>query len=211
MKVIGIGLNKTGTKTLRDYLMEMDFQHQSYSLDIFQKFRRGEITEILDIMENHDSFEDWPWPLMYKEIAKKFKDALFILTVRKSPEAWYKSLCKMAVRMGPFNDFEKHIYGYGMPHGKKKEHIEFYNRHNQEVQGYFKDRTGKLLVICWGKGSTGNDVAQFVGKSDISFTPKHVNASLNVYDGENLWIAHIWRITYQSLKRIKNTIDDYLR
>jgi sulfotransferase family protein len=198
MKIIGVGLNKTGTKTLKNYLVEMGFCHQSYSLDYFNTYRKGDLSELFKVIEQYDSFEDWPWPLMYKEIDKKFEDAVFILTVRKNPEIWYKSLCKMAVRMGPFNDFEKYIYGYNMPQGKKKEHIDFYNKHNKEVETYFKGRPGKLLKICWGEGDDGKKVAQFLGQPEVKLERKHSNKSEPVYEGENWWIAHFNRIIFQS-------------
>jgi len=198
MKVIGIGLNKTGTKTLRSYLMEMGFRHQTYDLGMFNEYRAGNFEKLFGIMENFDSFEDWPWPLMYKEIDERFEDALFVLTLRKSPEVWYKSLCKMAVRMGPFNKFEKYIYGYNMPHGKKKEHIDFYNRHNAEVLEYFKDRPEKLIVICWGKGDDGSKLANFIGRPEVELKPRHSNISAPVYSGENWWRAHFHRIIFQT-------------
>ncbi len=198
MKIIGIGLNKTGTKTLRSYLKELGYRHQSYDLAMFNDYRANNLEKLFGVMENYDSFEDWPWPLMYKEIDKQFEDALFILTMRKSPERWYKSLCKMAVRMGPFNDFEKHIYGYAMPHGKKEDHINFYNKHNKEVKEYFKDRPNKLLVLCWENGDDPDKLLTFLGISNTTLTPKHVNKSAPVYEGETLWLAHINRVVYQA-------------
>lgn len=198
MKIIGAGLNKTGTKTLKKYLTEMGFRNHSYDLDMFNEYRAGNFDKLFAVMEAYDSFEDWPWPLMYKEIDERFEDAVFVLTLRKSPEIWYKSLCKMAVRMGPFNKFEKHIYGYSMPQGKKKEHINFYNRHNEEVRAYFKDRPGKLLEICWGEGDDGNKLAKFLGRAEVHLERSHTNISAPVYGGENLWRAHFHRIIFQT-------------
>ena len=54
--------------------------------------------------------------------------------------------------MGPLNDFEKHIYGYSMPQGRKHEHFDFYTNHNQEVEAYFAGRPDKLLKVCWDEG-----------------------------------------------------------
>ena len=213
MKIIGIGLNKTGTKTLRHYLLEMGYNHKTYDLDAFRDFQSGNWTKLFETMNSYDSFEDWPWPLFYKKIDEKYPDALFILTVRKNPEVWYQSLCKMAVRIGPFNDFEKHIYGYSMPHGRKKEHLDIYNKHIEEVENYFKSRPNKLLKICWGNGDDGNKVANFLGKSDMNLKPEHINMSHSVYSGDNLWLAHFNKVVYQSLlplarklKNVKNKV-----
>ena len=202
MKVIGVGLNKTGTKTLRAYLQEMGFKHHTYDLPLFKEYRKGNFDSIFKVMDEYDSFEDWPWPLMYKEIDKKYKDAKFILTTRKNPETWYKSLCKMSVRMGPMSDFEKYIYGYSMPHGKKKEHIDYYNKHNQEVEEYFKDRPEKLLKICFGPEDSGKRIAEFLNKPEVTLANSHRNKSPEVYAGDNLFLAHVHRIKFQFFWRL---------
>jgi hypothetical protein len=199
MKIIGIGLNKTGTKTLKAYLLRMGFKHHSYDLDLFNHYRKNNFSHIFDVMEDMESFEDWPWPLMYKEIDRKFPDAKFILTIRKSPKIWYRSLCKMAVRMGPLSKFEKYIYGFSMPHGKKKEHIDFYKKHNEEVREYFKDRPEKLLELRFGEGNEAKKLANFLNVPEVSLENDHRNKSPKVYDGENLFLAHINRIKYQTI------------
>ena len=198
MKVIGVGLNKTGTKTLRAHLMDWGFRHRSYELDAFKQFRRGQIEELLDSMDQHDSFEDWPWPLMYQEIDRRFPDARFVLTTRKTADHWYRSLCKMAVRMGPLNDFEIHIYGHAMPHGKRSHHIDFYEQHNQQVRDYFRDRPGKLLQVCWEDGGTPQQLAEFLNLENVNIEPQHRNPGLPVYSGDNLAMAHLSRIAFQS-------------
>lgn len=152
MKIIGIGLNKTGTKTLRYYLRSWGFHHKSFDKDAFDLYRHGNVKVVLDSMEEFDSFEDWPWPLMYREIDARFHDARFILTTRATPQAWYQSLCKMAVRMGPLDQFEKHIYGYGMPQANRRHHVEFYLNHIAQAEEYFKKNPSKLLRICWEQG-----------------------------------------------------------
>lgn len=205
MKIIGIGLNKTGTKTLQYYLTEMGCKHLTYDIEAFNNYRAGNMDKVFSVMECYDSFEDWPWPLFYKEIDRQFEDAKFILTTRKSPEVWFSSLCKMAVRQGPFKNFMPQIYGYSMPQGRKKEHIDFYNKHNEEVVEYFKNRPGKLLEICWGKGDDGAKVAKFIGKPTVVLEPVHINKSLSVYGGDNLFLAHINRILYQSAGAIYHT------
>lgn len=202
MKVIGAGLNKTGTKTLRYHLMQWGFRHRSYELEAFRMYQAGRIDEVLNSMEDYDSFEDWPWPLMFREIDERFADARFVLTTRRSPEVWYRSLCKMAVRMGPLKDFEKHIYGHAMPHGKKRHHTGFYERRNQQVRDHFGDRPDKLLQLSWDDGDTAEKLADFLGLTNVDTKPHHENKSLPVYGGDNLALAHVNRIVFQSRWRI---------
>lgn len=198
MKLIGVGLNKTGTKTLKGYCEAWGFRHRSYELEAFHRYRAGDLSFLLDEMEETDSFEDWPWPLMYREIDERFPEAKFVLTVRRDPETWYRSLCKMAVRMGPLRDFEKHIYGYAMPQGHRQEHLEIYERHNAEVKAHFADRPGKLLCISWESESAGSDLAAFVGLPEPQLKERHVNASASVYEGDRLWLAHAHRVIFQT-------------
>lgn len=197
-KVIGIGLNKTATKSLALCFESLGYRNCSYSLDAFNSYRNNDWASLFDRMDNYDSFEDWPWPLMYREIDQHYPDAKFILTTRKNADTWYRSLCKMAVRMGPFNDFERHIYGWPMPQGRRDEHIKYYLEHNASVRNHFSDRPEKLLEICMEEGFDMKALTSFLGEEYNGFTPPHANSSPPVYDGESLWRAHCHRIIYQS-------------
>jgi len=211
MKVIGIGLNKTGTKTLKYCLKQWGFHHQSYDLNAFQLFREKRIDELLKWMEKFDSFEDWPWPLFYREIDGHFPDAKFVVTKRTTPEQWYRSLCKMAVRMGPLNDFEKHIYGFSMPQGHKREHLEFYEQHNREVDDYFADRPGKLLKICWENDNEYIRLAEFIGREQLDQQSPHRNVSLPVYSGDNLIRAQFSRVLFQTKWKVRKFFKTKLK
>ena len=69
LKVIGIGLNKTGTTTLAKGLHVLGYQkHVSVRGDLLAKYKNGDLEEIFEVVEENESFEDWPWPLMYKEL-----------------------------------------------------------------------------------------------------------------------------------------------
>ncbi len=197
-KVIGVGLNKTATKSLSECLTAMGYNNQTYSLEAFTLYRQQDWDALFAIMDQHDSFEDWPWPLMYRQIDERYPDAKFILTTRATPEVWYRSLCKMAVRMGPLNKFEKHIYGYSMPQGRRDQHVEFYLKHNEEVKAYFSDRPGKLLELCFDTGVSMAELCHFLGQPECDFIPPHVNKSDPVYAGESLARAHVSRIVFQT-------------
>lgn len=209
-KIIGVGLNKTGTKTLRRYLERWGFDHRSFDLDSFNRYRAGEIEHVLQEMERHDSFEDWPWPLLFREADERFPGSKFILTVRESPDAWYRSLCKMAVRMGPMSDFEEHIYGYAMPHGHKEEHVEFYDAHNTAVAEHFSGRPEQLLTICWERGDGPAELATFLGMDLEPGTSAHVNQSADVYGGDSLVLAQVNRIAFQTYWRSRRAISRLL-
>lgn len=216
-KVIGIGLNKTATKSLAQCLEALGYQNQSYSLTAFHLYQAQDWQALFNCMDKYDSFEDWPWPLMYREIDERYPDARFILTTRATADLWYESLCKMAVRMGPLKQFEEHIYGYAMPHGRRKEHLRFYEQHNQSVRQYFANKPGKLLEISFDDGANMTTLCQFLGHPPCDFALPHANKSAPVYAGDTLWRAHISRVVYQSrwyslrwLKKCKRRLSRYV-
>ncbi len=213
-KVIGVGLNKTATKSLAHCLKSMGYQNQSYSIDAFALYQESNWPALFALMDSHDSFEDWPWPLMFKEIDQQYPDARFILTTRKSPQSWYRSLCKMAVRMGPLNDFEKYIYGHAMPQAAPEAHIAFYEAHNSEVRAYFSDRPEKLMEICFDNDVDFPALCVFLDEPVVAFSKPHVNRSAKVYGGESLWLAHLNRVVFQAywhsrqwLRQAKHRLD----
>lgn len=216
LKVVGVGLNKTGTKTLAHYLKQWGFRHKTFDIDAFHCYQEGKVQELMATVESHDSFEDWPWPLLYREIDAEFPNARFVLTTRLSPDVWYRSLCNMAVRIGPLEQFERHIYGYGMPQGHREEHLQFYEAHNRAVDEHFRDRPGKLLKICWESGDTADKLSAFLGLNVDTIAPKHYNRSSRfVYSGDNLFLAHINRVFYQAAsppyQRVRRLVSELRR
>lgn len=206
-KVFGIGLNKTGTKTLAGYLRQLGYRHRSYDSNnvfespSFELYAAGRKDALLDLLEDYDSAEDWPWPLLYKELDARFPEARFVLTVRSSAERWFRSLCNMAVRIGPFPLYEKSVYGYAMPQGHFEELAEIYHAHERDVVAHFSDRPDKLLRICWDEGQQERQkLAEFLDVEPSLLRPRHANASpRGLYEGDSLPIAHINRIAYQQL------------
>ncbi|MCO6453597.1 MAG: hypothetical protein J5I90_22635 [Caldilineales bacterium] len=154
-------MNKTGTTTLAVCLKRLGFKHTSYSLDLLRHVKRGEWEPVWAVSDAFDSFEDWPWPLTFKEMDERYPYARFILTVRKDSETWISSLLKHAERTGP-TQMRELVYGYAMPQGHEAEHIAIYEAHNLAVADHFADRPEKLLTLCWETGSDWADLGQFL-------------------------------------------------
>ena len=91
-KVIGVRFHKTGTKTLGQSLRLLGYNHISFDKNFLLLYYQNETGALLKLMEFYDSFEDWPWPYLYKEAYEKFPESKFILTTRKNEEVWFKSL-----------------------------------------------------------------------------------------------------------------------
>jgi hypothetical protein len=140
---------------------------------------------------------------MYKEIDAQFPGSRFILTVRQSPEVWFASLCKMAVRRGPLIRFEQHIYGYAIPHGHMDEHIQFYNAHNQAVEDYFGERPEQLLKVCWETGDGWEELASFLDKPVPDQPFPHINKTVPLmYTGNSRVVARLYRLLYVMYQRV---------
>jgi len=161
MKVFGIGLNKTGTTTLASCFQTLGFRHTGCDLFLTQCVHRGEMKQIIERADQFESFEDWPCPLVYKEMDRRYSNAKFVLTRRSSPEVWYDSLKRHSLRTGP-TEYRKMVYGYEMPHGKKGEHIRIYRNHNEAVRSYFRGRDNDLLEVCWEEGDGWKCLCDFL-------------------------------------------------
>ncbi|MEM7305483.1 MAG: sulfotransferase family protein [Planctomycetota bacterium] len=174
-KVLGVGWHKTGTSTLGACLVQLGLTHAAFDSDGFALYRRGDVGRLLDFMEGVQSFQDWPWALLYREADRRFPDAKFVLTTRTSSEAWLGSLLRHAEH-GP-TEVRRALYGHAMPHGHEAEHVARYERHNAEVRAYFRDRPGKLLEVCWEDGDGWRELADFLGLPCPDAPFPHVNPS----------------------------------
>ena len=175
-KVFGIGMNKTGTKTLSVCLKRLGYRNTSYDLDLLKDAKAGHFERIDRVIAEHDSFEDWPWPILFRELYEKYPESRFVLTKRKDSETWFRSLEKQAKMTGP-TEFRKLVYGYEMPHENKEEHIRIYNKHNQDVLDFFRNKPGKLLVLCWETGSGWEEICSFLGVPVPNIPFPHANKS----------------------------------
>ncbi len=162
MKIVGIGLNKTGTKTLGACFRHWGLKHQSFSDQAFELWRLKDTVSLMKWVGEYDSFEDWPWPLVYEHIDQTFPETKFILTRRVDSETWFQSLCKHADRTGP-TIYRKFVYGHEMPYDYREEHLKIYEKHIASVRNYFRHRPGDLLEVCWEDGDGWVDLARFLG------------------------------------------------
>lgn len=193
MKVFGIGLNETGTKTLRACLKRFGFNHRSLDRDLLIALKAGRPDEIFPVTDQYDSFDDWPYPLAYKELFLKYQPtAKFMLTERASPKIWLESLKKHSLGSNPERQCRHLVYGYDYPHGYEKEHLDFYNSHIADVESFFNKNNAQssLLRICWESGDSWRELGDFLQLETPSIPLPHQNNSAtkkpNAHRAENL-------------------------
>jgi hypothetical protein len=100
LRVIGAGLPRTGTTSLKVALEILGFGPCHHMIDVFKKPYRtlefiraydGEKIDFHKFMEGYRSTVDVPASDFYKEIHQAYPQAKIILTVRDSNEKWFES------------------------------------------------------------------------------------------------------------------------
>lgn len=161
VKVFGIGLHKTGTTTLGACFRQLGFKSKSFDLELTRFAVRGEMDQIFRVVDRYDAFEDWPWPLVYREIDRRYPDSKFVLTTRRDSKRWLRSLKRHAAKTGP-TEFRELVYGYPMPDGHDAEHVAVYEDHNRNVREYFRGRRN-FVELCWENGDGWEELCTFLG------------------------------------------------
>ena len=185
-KVFGIGWGRTGTTTLGKALKMLGYSHYGMNLNFVLDVKRGDFSRIFKVVEQYDCFEDWPWPLIYKELDKKYPNSKFILTTRTPTDrlrSYKKLLAKNKRHLNKKQrEIKKFIYGYESPSGHEKEYIERYKSHIEEVLKYFKNRKQDLLVIDWTKGDGWDKLCHFLNKPIPNSPIPHLNKSWSIWE-----------------------------
>ncbi|MEX1136278.1 MAG: sulfotransferase [Balneolales bacterium] len=164
MKVFCIGLNKTGTTTLGECLRILGYKHTSFSQTLLEGVALGNSDKVIEITNLHDSFADWPYPLIYKQLDCIYNGSRFILSRRKTPETWFNSLASHSLRTDPFvgSRTRSLVYGYPYPQLNPIAHLAFYNKHLNDARSYFRNRPQDILELCWDEGSGWKDICSFL-------------------------------------------------
>ena len=176
MKVFCIGLGKTGTTSFGSCMQTLGFKHcQGPTLEGLALGQMGGVEELTALIEANDSFDDFPWPYHYGELADRYPQALFVLTRRKDAETWYRSLLKHAQRRG---GSETNLLAYGCHHPKGQgERLKaLYERHNQEVRDFFAG-SESLLEVCWDEGDGWERLCSFLGVATPKEPFPHANSA----------------------------------
>ncbi|MCF7805933.1 MAG: hypothetical protein K9N46_15720 [Candidatus Marinimicrobia bacterium] len=145
-KIFGVGLQRTGTTSLDRALQILGYRaiHGPYELI------HGLDSELLN---QYDAFTDNPVPLLYQELDRAYPGSKFILTVRPL-EDWLGSVEWLFTQGYSTYQREKfpeihqiHEAIYGRKMFDREVFAETWRRHREEVQNYFQDRPGDLLVL----------------------------------------------------------------
>ena len=188
-KVVCVGLNKTGTTSLAGALATLGFKlgPQREAELLLDAATEGRGEEIVSFCSRADAFQDIPFnlPFVYRSLDDAFPNSRFILTVRDSPEQWFRSLVAfhsnlLGLEGGVPSELDLARAAYrdegwmlkamsalvgpwpdGNPYDQK--HCQArYTAHNENVQRYFRGRPESLLVVNVGEPDALQRVADFL-------------------------------------------------
>ena len=175
-KVIGVGFHKTGTKTLGECLRTLGYRTRSLDREAFAPWRLGEIGAVLEMMEAADAFDDWPWPLLFREACHRYPDSKFVLTTRRDEATWLESLTAHVARHAATSfNYRKYIYGIDDPQAHPARFLEVYRSHNAAVREFFAAQPDRLLEICWEDEDGWQRLCKFLGVPVPDVPIPHMN------------------------------------
>jgi len=181
IKVFGIGWAKTGTTTLGKCFEILGFDHQSQRLDFVRDVETGDLSRILELAKQKDTFEDWPWLILYRELDVAFPNSRFVLT-KRSPETWLISYRNMLRNEGGFsselNEIRRVLYRLPFPNVTDSQLIDLFKAHNAEVELYFRDRPNDLLIVDWELDSGWDEICRFLRKDIPDSSFPHANKGI---------------------------------
>ncbi|PPK71225.1 sulfotransferase [Actinokineospora auranticolor] len=102
MKVIGAGLGRTGTASVKAALERLGFGPCYHMFEVLERpdhARRwlggfeGEPVDFAALFDGFGSTMDWPGCSFWAQLADRYPDAKVVLTVR-DPEGWYESMAR---------------------------------------------------------------------------------------------------------------------
>ncbi len=175
-RVVGCGLNRTGTTTLGACMSAWGFRHMPFHPQAFELWQAGDWNALFAWAQGLDSLADWPWALIYPQLDRQFPGTKFILTRRKDAATWFRSLCRHAEKTGPTLYREK-VYGHAKPHSYEEDHTRFYESHLRRVRAYFSERPHDLLEVCWEEGDGWEELSRFLGLQVPDMPFPHENRS----------------------------------
>jgi hypothetical protein len=199
MKVIGIGLEKTGTTTLKTVLKILGFnfchEKDAFFLEKYQTLSdhavaalllRQDYQDFYRLAEQYDAFSDTPWPWLYPQIDQQFPGSKFILTVRDEKK-WIKSMVKY---FGNIHSSVRELYyGNGAPLTHEEQYVEVYRNHLLKVKQYFQNRPNDLLIVNWENGDDWGSICQFLNKSQPRIAFPHENKYQSHHDKPKTFIS----------------------
>jgi Sulfotransferase domain len=167
-KVFGIGLSRTGTKSLHVALGILGLRSVHYP----------RLDTISEVMQSHDAAVDTPVACSFFELDSLFPESKFILTVRDF-RTWLLSTQRFFSGPLPEEAWQREVRlkTYGVLRWDRAAFLRAYHRHVELVLDYFEHRPHRLLVINIVGGEGWDLLCPFLGMSIPEHPFPHANQS----------------------------------
>lgn len=177
LKVIGVGLPRTGTLSIKVALEILGFGKCYHMIENIEKNDNkfwidvcdGQERDWAEVFKDYHSTTDAPACFFWEELLKENPNAKVILTVRNSPEAWWKSSSETVFQaIRATNTFKDKLNCFIFPSQRlfrqlgerlkikmgaeltKEKAIEYYTKYNEDV--IEKCSSDKLLIFNVNQG-----------------------------------------------------------
>lgn len=182
-KIFGIGIGRTGTKSLSAALDLLGYKTVHWLSDKTSSCEVLTGAKVSRVVERNEAIVDTILPLIYyKEYANRFPDARFILTIR-DVESWLQSIKRHMIKMRAHDseNYSSHLYGslilksWELGRLGDEQLIKAYVTHNNSVMESFAGDPNRLLVMDIINGDGWDKLCGFLSKEvpDVKF-PKRL-------------------------------------
>lgn len=186
-RVFIVGRNKTGTSTVTAALSERGLAvYEGAEARLFDSWCEREFAPIVDRCRESEVFADVPFglPDTYKILDREFPFSKFVLTVWPTSDDWFDAFTRFhsrkigggsvpsAEQLAAFGHRRPGYvadvlhFGYGVSREEPYQRwplIAAYERHNEQVIDYFRDRPDDLLVLDISRPEALGELCRFVG------------------------------------------------
>lgn len=148
--VVGAGLGRTGTKSLKQalelllggpcYHMAEVFNRPNH-VDFWRRAGEGEEVDWQNVFDGYLAAVDWPMASFWEEIASAYPDAIILHSMRRDADTWFTSATKTILRPSerdpddPFEQMWRAVSGrvFDGSYTDRAHAVAGYDRHNQHV------------------------------------------------------------------------------
>ena len=188
-KIFGIGLNKTGTTSLKTAMKELGFSvgYQPRGEGLIIDWKNRNFNNLISYCYTAQFFQDVPFslPFTYVILDHAFPKSKFILTVRDNSDQWYRSITKFHSKLwGKDNQtpnkeqlrnaeyltkgwpWEFNRANFNTPINdlyNREQLINYYDNHYINVMEYFRHKQDNLLVLNVAEPDSYTSLCNFLG------------------------------------------------
>lgn len=169
MKIFGIGVAKTGTRTLAKALKILGYKSVHVECNVMNvtTVNGCDSFSIKDnILKNNEAIVGTPLSPCFKMLANKYPDSLFILTIRES-EKWLKSCSISFTEKLPMDDRHRalHRWLYDSILYDREKFLKGYINYVKKILTFFENNNNRLFSYDICAGNEWEPLCDFLSKN----------------------------------------------